>query len=354
MEPTIREIRNAIPAHCFQPKLSRSLTYVLRSFILVIVLFYGALIFIPQLPTMAKSLAWVVYWFFQGTAFWGIFVLAHDCGHGSFSANRRINFWVGVFLNSAILAPHESWRLSHRHHHQFTGNIDKDEVFYPMREEESDKITRAIPIFMGFAWFLYLFVGFYPRKIPHFNIWHEFYKPYRKTMMLSLLGWCTALALVIVSIFYFGFVSVLMFYLMPIVVFSSWLVIVTFLHHNHPTIKWYSDDNWTFVKGAVSSVDRSYGLIVDTLSHNIGTHQVHHLFPGIPHYYLKEATKAFREKFPQLVNVSDDRIIPAYFKNLANYIKYGGNFSQGMKQFTYQEQISENKIPSANQMPETD
>jgi omega-3 fatty acid desaturase (delta-15 desaturase) len=44
------------------------------------------------------------------------------------------------------------------------------------------------------------------------------------------------------------------------------------------------------VKGALSTVDRHYGIIED-IHHNIGTHVVHHLFSNIPHYNIVEATK---------------------------------------------------------------
>jgi acyl-lipid omega-3 desaturase len=70
-------------------------------------------------------------------------------------------------------------------------------------------------------------------------------------------------------------------------------------------------------------VDRDYGWLVNHLSHNIGTHQVHHLFPIIPHYNLLGATEHFRKAFPHLVRKSDDRIIPAFIRVGLLYIKYG-------------------------------
>lgn len=59
------------------------------------------------------------------------------------------------------------------------------------------------------------------------------------------------------------------------------------------------------------------------MSHNIGTHQVHHLFPIIPHYNLVEATIHFRKAFPHLVRQSDEPIVSAFFTTLFQYIKYG-------------------------------
>merc|ERR1719373_291460 len=72
---------------------------------------------------------------------------------------------------------------------------------------------------------------------------------------------------------------------------------------------------WSFVKGNLCSVDRSYGWLTDNLSHNIGTHQIHHLFIGIPHYKLNEATAHFRAAFPHLVRSSDQNPYVAYVQS---------------------------------------
>ena len=67
---------------------------------------------------MLSGVVCAAYWFLQGTMFWAIFVLGHDCGHGSFSSSPLLNGVVGNILHSFILVPYESWRLSHRHHHK--------------------------------------------------------------------------------------------------------------------------------------------------------------------------------------------------------------------------------------------
>ena len=76
---------------------------------------------------------------------------------------------------------------------------------------------------------------------------------------------------------------------------------------------WYSDEHWDFVRGSLSSVDRDYGW-AHHLTHNIGTHQIHHLFIKIPHYHLEEATAVFRQHYPHLVRKSDLGILPAFNK----------------------------------------
>ena len=74
-----------------------------------------------------------------------------------------------------------------------------------------------------------------------------------------------------------------------------------------------SDKKWTFVKGQLSSIDRHYGWAHEII-HNIGTHQIHHLFTKVPHYHLEEATAYFRKAFPELVRVKDHAILPAFHR----------------------------------------
>ena len=81
-----------------------------------------------------------------------------------------------------------------------------------------------------------------------------------------------------------------------------------------------SDDNWDFVKGQLSSIDRHYGLVHEWI-HSIGTHQIHHFFPKVPHYHLEEATTHFRKAFPELVRTRDDAIIPAYVRMFKKFAK---------------------------------
>ncbi|CAF4525097.1 unnamed protein product, partial [Rotaria magnacalcarata] len=50
-------------------------------------------------------------------------------------------------------------------------------------------------------------------------------------------------------------------------------------------VPWYADSEWNNVKGQLSTVDRDYGH-VHSIIHSIGTHQIHHLFTKVPHYYL--------------------------------------------------------------------
>jgi omega-6 fatty acid desaturase (delta-12 desaturase) len=129
---TMKQIHDAIPPHCFKPSIIRSMAYVVRDFFYFGTLVYFATTFIPMIPYMPlRALAWAAYTTVAGFVFTGIWILAHECGHGAFSKNKNLNWTMGLIMHSFLLVPFHSWRLSHSQHHKATGNMDKDTAFVP-------------------------------------------------------------------------------------------------------------------------------------------------------------------------------------------------------------------------------
>jgi len=54
-----------------------------------------------------------------------LFMIQHDCGHGTFFAGRSANDWVGRVIGVLTLTPYDCWRRSHALHHATTGNLDR-------------------------------------------------------------------------------------------------------------------------------------------------------------------------------------------------------------------------------------
>jgi Fatty acid desaturase len=107
-----------------------------------------------------RSVFIVLYWAAQGTLFFALFVDGHDCGHGSFSRYPLLNDIVGTITHGFLMVPFYQWKLSHQHHHKYTGNMDRDEVFYPVRRSQQTPGGRLLPGFaLGFGWLIYLSVG---------------------------------------------------------------------------------------------------------------------------------------------------------------------------------------------------
>jgi len=254
----------------------------------------------------------IPYIFLQGT-FGQFFVLGHDCGHGSFSRYPLINDVIGTILHTFILTPYYPWKVTHRHHHKNTGNIDKDEIFYPIREK--DFAPKVLPLFgLAIGWIYYIFAGYPPRPISHLNPKEKIFFRNYLGVVFSLGSLSSFGCLLIYGILKLGFQFMLFYYFLPVLVFASWLVVVTFLHHNETITEWYGNEKWTFVLGNIfTTVDRDYGLF-HGITHSIGTHQIHHLFPIIPHYHLEEATSYFRKAYPQYVKISNEPIVSSFLR----------------------------------------
>lgn len=138
--PDIQTIRDAIPAHCFQPSTARSLGYVVRDVTMAVALGYAAFTYIPALENSTlRTLAWIAYGYLQGLVCTGIWILAHECGHGAFSVHRTLNDFVGWVLHSALMVPYFSWKFSHHRHHRFTGHMEKDMAFVPHTKADRSK-----------------------------------------------------------------------------------------------------------------------------------------------------------------------------------------------------------------------
>ena len=95
----------------------------------------------------------------------------------------------------------------------------------------------------------------------------------------------------------YGSVSTfLKFYGGAYIIFAFCLYMVTYMQHHKYETKVYDDTTWSYLNGALETVDRTYGYGIDDIQHNISDcHVAHHLFfTQIPHYNLKTATEKIR------------------------------------------------------------
>lgn len=288
---TLQDLKASIPAYCFEPSVWKSLSY-----------FWLDLGLIAGLYAIAQTLdAWwffPIFWLLQGTMFWALFVVGHDCGHGSFSRQKWLNSVIGHLCHTPILVPYHGWRISHRTHHSNTGNLDTDESWYPVSQAKYQQMPWYEKLFRFYvpllAYPVYLFRRSSDRKGSHFHPDSALFRPSEKWDVLT----STALWLLMVGFlggltYAYGWLFLVQYYLAPYLVFIVWIDLVTFLHHTEQEIPWYRGKDWFFLKGALSTIDRDYGFL-NAIHHNIGTHVAHHIFLTMPHYYLKTATEAIK------------------------------------------------------------
>ena len=145
---SFKAVRKAIPSHCFKRSATKSLLYTARDIIQWLALFMVFKIFVTPdyIPSpIVRGGLWAAYTVVAGWIGTGLWVIAHECGHGAFSESKRLNDTVGFILHSALGVPYFSWQISHRKHHQNTGNLARDMVFVPAkREEYASKLGLAL------------------------------------------------------------------------------------------------------------------------------------------------------------------------------------------------------------------
>ena len=107
---------------------------------MVACLSWAALTEIPQIQnSWGWAVAWMCYGFTQGLVCTGIWVLAHECGHGALIAHHTLNDVFGLIMHSFLLVPHFSWKSSHQRHHRFTSHLTKDVAFVPPTSDNVGK-----------------------------------------------------------------------------------------------------------------------------------------------------------------------------------------------------------------------
>ena len=291
----ISQIKKSIPAKCFEKNLLKSMLY----YITYIALFFT---FFTVNEYLTNWYEYLLYWNIYGFIAWCIFVIGHDCGHGSFSNYPIINNILGTIAHTIIFVPYYPWKRSHYFHHRYHNHKDNDKSHPWLTQNEFEKgypyLARLLmPTIIGpiIGFWVYLYYGI-ERDGSHITPFGKLYK--NSTLPQKLECVSSVIAIIIwynILYSYFGtHYNVFINYGLINVVCFYWLFVVTYFQHHVDNTTVYDNNNFTFVDGAFQTVDRKIGYNIDVLHHHISDcHVVHHMFcKDIPHYHLKEATNS--------------------------------------------------------------
>ena len=222
-----------------------------------------------------------------------LFIIQHDCGHGSFFASKKYNDLTGMFLSIFTLTPYHYWKKSHAIHHANTGKIERRGVgeIYTMTTDEYEhaslwgklkyRVYRNPVVLFIFAP-SFLFVILY--RFPNYRV--KALKPVR------LSAYLTSLAIVIFAsgiIYFIGFKSFLMVQIPVTFITSSAGMWLFYVQHQFEDAYWKNEGNWDYANAAMQG-SSYYKLpkILQWFTGNIGFHHIHHLSPKIPNYMLEK------------------------------------------------------------------
>jgi omega-6 fatty acid desaturase (delta-12 desaturase) len=235
----------------------------------------------------------------------GLFVLAHDCGHRSFSDSNKVNDIVGELTMPLTLWPYEVWRLSHDHHHRHTHNARRDIAWRPLTAEQYGRLSPVARAF--YRWTRTWLSGWASPLFQYFMVQDAivggFFAAEHRTRLMRSIAICAAIAALYVALsISFGWYGFVMLFLLPQLVFHFWLSTFTLLHHTRPEEPPMPDELWDAGKAQLgSSIHMVFPRAIDWLTHDISWHVPHHVCVGVPHYHLRAAHEALRQAFPDLV-----------------------------------------------------
>jgi acyl-lipid omega-6 desaturase (Delta-12 desaturase) len=224
-----------------------------------------------------------------------IFIIQHDCGHGSFFRSQLANDVVGSLSSLLTLAPYASWRRQHAGHHRVWNDLDRRDrgldiysscltvdEFRSLRPGQRlwYRFTRH-PLVANVLLPPFIFIVLFRLPFDTPKAWAGERRGVYLTDVLLVAG--------IVGLgFLVGFWPLLAIHL-PIMVAASIIGVWLFsVQHRFEDVEWKRSNEWNYTEAALegSSYLRLHSVL-RWFTGNIGYHHVHHLNPRIPNYNLK-------------------------------------------------------------------
>jgi len=248
--------------------------------------------------------AWPIWWLVvplivvNATAGVRLYVLQHDCGHGSLFSSKQRNDMAGQVLSAFTLTPYRVMQANHNAHHSHLGNLDERDtteiLTLTVREWEAAgrgkrlwyRLYRNPLILIPIGGlFTYALAYRWPKNAARIDpmgvILHN----------LALLVWIGAIWAV-------AGVPGLVIYAGTVFAAGCIGVFLVFLQHNFEDTWWDRKPDLNPARAALQgSSALDLGWWFDLAVANITYHDIHHFNANIPSYRLRACHRALRETY---------------------------------------------------------
>jgi omega-6 fatty acid desaturase (delta-12 desaturase) len=220
-----------------------------------------------------------------------LFMIQHDCGHGSFFRRRLANDWTGRAISVLTFTPYDDWRRSHAVHHASSGNLDARGVGDIATLTVAEYLARSRWQRLAYRLYRHPLVMFGVGPAYLFLLQHRF--PAGGPLMswrawLSPMATNAAIALLALSLIWFVGVGPFLLVQLPIILLAASIgVWLFYVQHQFEETVWRKDGVWSVHEAALhGSSHYDLPVVMRWFTANIGVHHVHHLCSRIPYYRL--------------------------------------------------------------------
>ncbi|HEV2693852.1 MAG TPA: fatty acid desaturase [Verrucomicrobiae bacterium] len=245
-----------------------------------------------------KSISWWLVWplaVLAGMFLVRVFIIFHDCGHGSYFKSRTANEVTGFFTGLLTFTPFYQWRWDHAIHHATSGHLDKRGTgdLWTLTVEEylassgwrrfAYRLARnPVILFVIAPLFVLLVKQRFPARTDSTRERNSVY-----WMNLAIFGMAAGLSYV------FGLLPYMLIQLIILAVAGSVGFWLFYVQHQFEGVYWERTEEWDYATAALQG-SSFYKLpkILQWFSGNIGYHHIHHLSARIPNYNLEQCHRA--------------------------------------------------------------
>jgi len=219
-----------------------------------------------------------------------VFIIFHDCGHGSFFKSRLANDITGFIAGILTFTPYYHWRWEHSLHHATSGDLDRrgtGDVWTLTVQEylESSRWKRfayrlarnPIVLFVIAPVFMFVIRERFPSAKASTRERHSVW-----CMNVALLAMAAGISMA------FGIERYLIIQLIVISTAGAAGIWMFYVQHQFEDAYWERREEWDYTTAALQG-SSFYKLprILQWFSGNIGFHHIHHLSPRIANYNLE-------------------------------------------------------------------
>ena len=290
-EPTIDSLRSSLKGFA-RPDRWRAALQILNTFLPYFAL-WGLLI---HLVGQKVPVVWLAPPMLLASLFLvRIFIIFHDCTHGSFFASRQANSILGYLSGILTFTPFTYWKNNHLGHHGTYADLDHRGLgdIWTLTVEEYRAASRMTRLAYRSYRNPFVFLGIGPGY--SFLITQRFLHQWKgKDERFSAAVTDLAIVAVIVAAGVTMGLGTYLLIQLPIILIAGAIgVWLFYVQHQFEGVYWSRHEEWDPVKAALQG-SSYYKLpkVLQWFTGNIGLHHAHHLLPRIPNYRLQACVDA--------------------------------------------------------------